>query len=49
MGIESHTPDCSKERTCRISDLYKKAEGTREKMEEETLIFIEATKFFSME
>ena len=49
MGIESPTPDCSKERTCRISDLCKKAEGTREKMEEETLIFIEATKFFSME
>ena len=49
MGIESHTPDCSEERTCRISGLCKKAGNTREKMEEETLIFIEATKIFSME
>jgi hypothetical protein len=49
MGIESHTPDCSEERASRVSDLCKKIKSTREKMEEETLIFIEATKNFSLE
>ena len=49
MGIESHTPDCSEERTSRFSDLCKKMKSTREKMEEETLIFIEAAKNFSLE
>ena len=49
MGIESHIPDYSEERASRFSDLCKKMKSTREKMEEETLIFIEATKIFSLE
>lgn len=49
MGIEPQTPDCSKERAGRVSDLCKRMKSTREKMEEETLIFIEATKNFSLE
>ena len=49
MGIESHTADCSEERASRVSDLCKKMKSTREKMEEEALIFIEATKNFSIE
>lgn len=49
MGIESRTPDCSRERASRFSDLCKKMKSTRERMEEETLIFIEAAKIFSLE
>ncbi len=49
MGIESRTPDCYRERASRFSDLCKKMKSTRERMEEETLIFIEAAKIFSLE
>jgi hypothetical protein len=49
MGIGPHTPDCSEESAGRDSDLCKKMKSTREKMEDETLIFIEATKSFALE
>jgi len=49
MGIESNTPDCSEAKADRVSELCKKMESTREKMEEEMLTFIEATKSFSLE
>jgi hypothetical protein len=49
MGIESHTSDYSIARADRVRELCKKMESTREKMEEETLIFIEATKSFTLE
>ena len=49
MGIESHIPDYSEERASRCSDVCKKMKSTREKMEEETLLFIEAAKIFSLE
>jgi len=49
MGIESHNQDCSEARADRVRELCKKMESTREKMEEETLIFIEATKSFTLE
>lgn len=49
MGIGSHTPDCSGEKAIRISNLRRKMESTREEMEKETRIFIEAAKNFSLE
>ncbi|HIH94025.1 TPA: hypothetical protein HA338_08280 [Methanosarcina acetivorans] len=49
MGIKSHIQDCSGERADRVRELCKKIESTGEKMEEEALIFIEATKSFSLE
>ncbi|MCC4769790.1 hypothetical protein FXV91_06120 [Methanosarcina sp. DH2] len=49
MGIESHTLDYSEERASRVSSLCQKMKSTREKMEKETRIFIEAAKNFSLE
>lgn len=49
MGIESHTQDCSGAKVDRVRELRKEMDSTREKMEEETLIFIEATKSFTLE
>jgi len=48
MGIES-AQDYSGETADRVRELCKKTESTREKMEEEALIFIEAAKSFTLE
>lgn len=48
MGIKSHILDCSEEKASKVSKLCEKMENTREKMEKETHIFIEATKNFSL-
>ncbi|AKB26896.1 hypothetical protein MSSIT_0177 [Methanosarcina siciliae T4/M] len=49
MGIKSHTQDCSGEKVDIVRELHKNMDSTREKMEKETLIFIEATKSFTLE
>lgn len=49
MGIKPHTQDCSGVRADRARELCMKIESTREKMEKEALIFIEATKSYTQE
>ncbi len=49
MGTEPYTLDCSEKRADKISRLCEEIKSTREKMEKETLTFIEITKNFSLE